>query len=203
MYLEKNYVNNNGHHTYFTIKTKFNLFKKINKFGYKSNIHRNKVLSKSRSLRSQKNVAVRFSLTKVYQYNNIRLLSFSLQFILNKVNNKVSVLFCTSNGMFYYFLSSSTIRLFRYYKNVIKRVKLKKKIKRFVKPLFMFRRLSKVCLIGKKTRSPNIFCKAPGAYSLVNSFNKKLKLVTLILPSKDRIFINWFTLVNSGKIKKF
>jgi len=175
---------------------------KMGLFNYRSRLNRNKLLNNRRNYRSLKNISVKFTRSNLYLKNNLKLLTFSIQFIINKINNKILVLFASSNGFFFYSICSSRIRVFRYYffKKLGRRYN--KRIKVLNRYIFKLPRLSKISLFSLNFSGGSTFCRAPGAYSTVLSFLKTSRLAMIKLPSKKKLLISFYNRVGLGKIKK-
>lgn len=202
MYLEKNIRIAKGYHRRFTIKTVLSLSNKFKPFSFRKKLNSNKLLNKQFNLRSKAPIKYKNLFVKICYRNSILLLKLALQLIINHINKKIITLFCCSNGIFFYFISTSKDRLFKFSKLVQKNLFRKFVLKKHMSFVFKIKRLRKISLIPcNKTLRVSI-CRAVGCYAKIMRINRNAKLALVKLPSKKTYLIPFLTIVARGFIRK-
>lgn len=125
-----------------------------------------------------------------------------MNFIINPINNKITSLFCCSNGIFFYSISTAKEKLWRFYTffkiKLIKKFKLKKNWTF----LFNLKKRTKICLFSYNSSNYINCARSLGAFAKINQINKKLNVAYVILPSKKKIILPLFNIVSKSFVRK-
>lgn len=201
MYLEKNNLISKGYHKKWYVRFNLSLQNKFKPFHHSVSLRRNKLLNKTNSLRSQTIISKKNLFVRINYNNSLLLLKIAVQFIVNYVNNKILTLFCSSNGIFFYKISTTKENLFKFSKLYQLNLNKKFKLRKILAVVSTLKRLRKISLV------PNILgesklVRSVGVSAKIIKINKENNLVTILLPSKKFMIITSFAIVAIGSIKK-